>query len=126
MSRLNRPACKQDHERNLWRINRNARNSKVSRSQVQTPTKIPKANSLPPNIRTNPYFDVNLILERENHNIIQHPSTPKCTGTLKRSASLSEKFKELVSPTLTKICRRAQKSSASSDESSKRQLEEET
>jgi hypothetical protein len=130
MSRLNRPACKQDHERNLRRINRNARNLKVSRSHVQTPTKTPtktpKASSLPPNIRTNPYFDVNLTPEGENHNITQHPPTPKYTGTLKRSASLSEKFKELILPTLTKLRKRAGKSSASSDESSERQLEEET
>jgi hypothetical protein len=81
---------------------------------------------LPPNIRTNPYFDVNLTPEGENHNITQHPHTPKYTGTLKRSASLSEKFKELISPTLTKLCRGAGKSSASSDESSERQLEKET
>jgi hypothetical protein len=126
MSGLNRPACKQDHERNLRRINRNARNLKVSRSHVQTPTKTPKASSLPPNIRTNPYFDVNLTPEGENHNITQHPPTPKYTGTLKRSASLSEKFKELISPTLTKLRKRAGKSSASSDESSERQVEEET
>jgi hypothetical protein len=126
MSGLNRPACKQDHERNLRRINRNARNLKVSRSHVQTPTKTPKVSSLPPNIRTNPYFDVNLTPKGENHNITQHPPTPKYTGTLKRSASLLEKFKELISPTLTKLRKRAGKSSASSDESSERQLEEET
>jgi hypothetical protein len=127
MSGLNRPACKQDHERNLRRINRNARNLKVSRSHVQTPTKTPtktpKASSLPPNIRTNPYFDVNLTPEGENHNITQHPPTPKYTRTLKRSASLSEKFKELISPILTKLRKRAGKSSTSSDESSERQLE---
>jgi hypothetical protein len=99
---------------------------KVSRSHVQTPTKTPKASSLPPNIRTNPYFDINLTPEGENHNITQHPPTPKYTGTLKHSVSFSEKFKELISPTLTKLCRRARKSSASSDESSERQLEEET
>jgi hypothetical protein len=126
MSRLNRPACKQDHERNLRRINRNARNLKVSRSHVQTPTKTPKASSLPPNIRTNPYLNVNLTPEEENHNITQHPPTPKYIGTLKHSASLSEKFKELISPTLTKLRKRAGKSSASSNESSKWQLEEET
>jgi hypothetical protein len=123
---LNQLACKQDHERNLRRINRNARNLKVSRSHVQTPTKTPKVSSLPPNIRTNPYFDVNLTPKGENHNITQHPPTPKYTGTLKRSASLLEKFKELISPTLTKLRKRAGKSSASSDESSERQLEEET
>jgi hypothetical protein len=99
---------------------------KVSRSHVQIPTKTPKASSLPPNIRTNPYFDVNLTPKGENHNITQHPSIPKYTGTLKRSASLSKKFKELISPTLTKLRRRVGKSSASSDESSERQLEEET
>jgi hypothetical protein len=99
---------------------------KVSQSHVQTPTKTPKASSLPPNIRTNPYFDVNLTPEGENHNITQHPPTPKYTGTLKHSASLSEKFKELISPTLTKLRKRVGKSSASSDESSERQLEEET
>jgi hypothetical protein len=126
MSGLNRPACKQDHERNLRRINRNERNLKVSRSHIQTPTKTPKASSLPPNIRTNPYFDVNLTPEGENHNITQYPPTPKYTRTLKRSTSLSEKFKELISPTLTKLRKRAGKSSASSDESSERQLEEET
>jgi hypothetical protein len=89
MSGLNRPACKQDHGRNLRRINRNARNLKVSRSHVQTPTKIPKVDSLLPNIRTNPYFDINLIPEGECHNIIQLPPTPKYTGTLKCSTSLS-------------------------------------
>jgi hypothetical protein len=39
---------------------------------------------------------------------------------------LSEKFKELISPTLTKLRKGAGKSSARSDESSERQLEEET
>jgi hypothetical protein len=39
---------------------------------------------------------------------------------------LSEKFKELISPTLTKLCKGAGKSSASNVESSERQLEEET
>jgi hypothetical protein len=124
MSGLNRPACKQDHERNLRRINRNARNLKVSRSHVHIPTRTPKASSLPPNIRSKIYFDVNLTLEGESHNIIQHPPTPKYSGTLKRSASLSEKFKELISPILTKLRKGARKSSTSSDESSKRQLED--
>jgi hypothetical protein len=39
---------------------------------------------------------------------------------------LSEKFKELISPTLIKLRKRSGKSSASSDESSERQVEEET
>jgi hypothetical protein len=99
---------------------------KVSRSHVHIPTRTPKASSLPPNIRSKIYFDVNLTLEGESHNIIQHPPTPKYSGTLKRSASLSEKFKELISPILTKLRKGARKSSTSSDESSKRQLEEET
>ena len=99
---------------------------KVSRSHVQTPTKTPKGSSLSPNIRTNPYFDVNLTLEGENHTITQHPPTPKHSRTLKRSASLSDKFKELISPTLTKLRKRARKSSASSDESSEKPVEEET
>ena len=69
---------------------------------------------------------MNLILEGESHNITQHPPTPKYTGTLKRSTSLSEKFKELISPILTKLRKKARKSSASSDESSEKPLEEET
>ena len=125
MSGLHRPACKQDHERNLRRINRNARNLKVSRSHVQNPTKTPKASSLRPNIRTNPYFDVNLTLERENYNLTQHPPTPKHSGTLKCFPSLSNKFKELISPTLTKLHKRVGKSSVSSDESSEKSAEEE-
>jgi hypothetical protein len=39
---------------------------------------------------------------------------------------LSEKFKEPILPTLTKLRKGAGKNSASSDESSERQLEEET
>ena len=126
MSELNRPTCKQDHERNLWRINRNARNLKVFQNHVQTPTKTPNASSLPPSIRTNLYSDTNLTPEGENHNNTQHPPIPKYIGTWKNSTSLSEKFKDLISPTLTKLCRGTRKSSASSDESSERQLEEET
>ena len=121
-----RPPCQQDHERNLRRVNRNARKLKIARSHVQTPIETPKASSLPPNIRTNPYFDVNLIPEGENYNITQHPPTPKYSRTLKRSASFSDKFKELISPTLTKLHMKAGKSSASSEESSKKQAEEET
>ena len=64
--------------------------------------------------------------EGENHNIIQHPPTPKYIETLKHSASLLEKFKELISPTLTKLRKKAGKSTVSSDESSEKPLEEET
>jgi hypothetical protein len=125
MSRLNRPACQQDHERNLRRVTRNAKKLKVTRSHVHSPTKTPKASSLPHNVRSNPYYDMNLTPEGESQNINQQPLTSKYTTNLKRSSSLSEKFKELISPTLTKLRKRARKSSESSDDSSGKQGDEE-
>jgi hypothetical protein len=125
MSRLNRPACQQDHERNLRRVTRNAKKLKVIRSHVHSPTKTPKASSLPHNVRINPYYDMNLTLEGESQNINQQPLTSKYTTNLKRSSSLLEKFKELISPTLTKLRKRAGKSSESSDDSSGKQGDEE-
>jgi hypothetical protein len=92
---------------------------------VHSPTKTPKASSLPHNVRNNPYYDMNLTPEGESQNINQQPLTSKYTTNLKRSSSLSEKFKELISPTLTKLRKRAGKSSESSDDSSGKQGDEE-
>jgi hypothetical protein len=69
MSRLNRlayAACQQDHERNLRRVTRNAKKLKVTRSHVHSPTKTPKASSLPHNVRSNPYYDMNFTPEGES------------------------------------------------------------
>jgi hypothetical protein len=105
-------------------LTRNAKKLKVARSHVHSPTKTPKASSLPHNVRSNPYYDMNLTPEGESQNINQQPLISKYTTNLKCSSSLSEKFKELISPTLTKLRKRARKSSKSSDDSSGKQGDE--